>query len=114
MKSKWMLMTVITGALLAPLTGTAQVAAPKTADSPKATTAKAGAVTTAPTDAEIADARSKGLVWANTNTKVYHKDGAFFGKTKKGKFMTEDEATKAGYKAAKEPVAKKAKAAATK
>jgi hypothetical protein len=41
---------------------------------------------------------------------VYHKEGAYFGKTKRGKFMTEDEATKAGYKAAKDPVAKKAKA----
>jgi hypothetical protein len=62
-----------------------------------------------PTDAEIDDARSKGLVWVNMSTKVYHKDGTFFGKTKKGKFMTEDEATKAGYRAAKEPTAKKTK-----
>jgi hypothetical protein len=34
----------------------------------------------------------------------------FYGTTKKGKFMTVDDAKKAGYKAAKEPVAKKAKA----
>jgi hypothetical protein len=47
----------------------------------------------------------------NTSTKVYHKEGNFYGKTKKGKFMTEDEAKNAGYKAAKEPVAKKAKTA---
>jgi hypothetical protein len=67
-------------------------------------------VTAAPTDAEIADAKTKGLVWVNTSTKVYHKDGAYFGKTKKGRFMSEDEATKAGYKAAKDPAAKEAKA----
>jgi hypothetical protein len=41
------------------------------------------------------------LVWVNTSTKVYHKEGAFYGATKHGKFMTEDDATKAGYRAAK-------------
>jgi hypothetical protein len=109
MKSKWMLMTVVAVGLSAAVGGSAQAPAPKTADSPKSSTAKTSAVSAGPTDAEIADARSKGLVWVNTSTKVYHKDDAFFGKTKKGKFMTEDEATKAGYRAAKEPAAKKAK-----
>jgi hypothetical protein len=114
MKSKWMLMTVMAVGLSAAVGGTAQVPAPKTMDSAKSSAAKTKAVSAAPTDAEIADAKSKGLVWVNTSTKVYHKDGAFFGKTKKGKFMTEDEATKAGYKASKEPVAKKAKTDAKK
>ena len=63
----------------------------------------------APTAQEIADAKAKGMVWVNTSTKVYHKDGQFYGKTKKGKFMTEDEAKSDGFKAAKEHVAKKAK-----
>ena len=43
-----------------------------------------------------------GLVWVNTDTHVYHKEGSrFYGTTKKGKYMTETEAMKAGNKAAK-------------
>ncbi|GAC1701618.1 MAG: hypothetical protein NVS9B4_05260 [Candidatus Acidiferrum sp.] len=43
-----------------------------------------------------------GMVWVNTETKVYHRQGdRWYGKTKQGKYMTEDEATKAGYRAAK-------------
>ncbi len=52
----------------------------------------------------------KGMVWVNTSTKVYHKEGdPYYGKTKHGKFMTEDEAIKAGYRAAKEEGAPKKK-----
>jgi hypothetical protein len=32
---------------------------------------------------------------------VYHKDGRYYGNTKQGKFMSEADAEKAGYKAAK-------------
>jgi len=43
-----------------------------------------------------------GMVWVNTETKVYHRDGdPWYGKTKHGKYMTESEATQAGYRAAK-------------
>lgn len=52
-------------------------------------------------DAEIQAAKSAGKVWVNTDSGVYHKGGKWYGTTKQGKFMTEQEATKAGYKAAK-------------
>jgi hypothetical protein len=67
--------------------------------------------TPAPSDSDIADAKGKGLVWVNTSTKVYHKDGEFYGKTKRGKFMTEADAQKAGFRAAKESPLGKKKAA---
>jgi len=44
-----------------------------------------------------------GMVWVNLGTKVYHKEGdRWYGKTKNGKYMTEDDAIKAGYRASKE------------
>jgi len=40
-----------------------------------------------------------GLVWVNTETHVYHKEGSrFYGTTKKGKYMTEAAAIKEGDK----------------
>ena len=43
-----------------------------------------------------------GLVWVNTDSHVYHKEGSrFYGKTKKGKYMSEAEAIKKGDRASK-------------
>ena len=52
-------------------------------------------------DAEIAAAKSSGKVWVNTETGVYHKGGRWYGATKQGKFMTESDAVKAGYRVSK-------------
>lgn len=66
-----------------------------------------------PSDSEITDAKAKGMVWANKNTKVYHKDDAQYGKTKNGEFMSEADAQKAGYRMAKSSPVGKKKAAAS-
>ena len=43
-----------------------------------------------------------GLVWVNTETHVYHKEGSrFYGKTKAGKYVSEADAIKEGDRAAK-------------
>src|SRR3981081_100852 len=89
----------------------AQVPAAPTAAQKAKTTAKevadANTATPAPTAAEIADAKSKGLVWVNLKSKVFHKsDNKYYGATKSGKFMTEADAQKAGYRAARDAAPK--------
>jgi hypothetical protein len=54
-----------------------------------------------PSASDIAAAKAGGKVWVNLDSGVYHQGGRWYGKTKNGKFMTVDEAKKAGYKAAK-------------
>jgi hypothetical protein len=44
----------------------------------------------------------KGMVWVNTDSGIFfHEGDQWYGKTKEGKFMTEAEAKKAGYREAK-------------
>ncbi|HSP94601.1 MAG TPA: helix-hairpin-helix domain-containing protein [Thermoanaerobaculia bacterium] len=50
----------------------------------------------------------KGMVWVNTETKVFHREGdKWYGNTKHGKYMTEADALKAGYRESKQKPAAK-------
>jgi hypothetical protein len=63
------------------------------------TLAEQASATTRP---QAPPANAEGLVWINTDTGVYHKQGTrWYGKTKHGKYMLEADAIKAGYKPAK-------------
>ena len=51
---------------------------------------------------EQAPGGGHGMVWVNLDTKVFHEEGdRWYGRTKNGKYMTEQEAMKAGYREAK-------------
>jgi len=48
---------------------------------------------------------ARGMVWVNTATRVYHYEGdRWYGRTKEGKYMTEQDAIAAGYRASKQKV----------
>jgi len=71
------------------------------ANSQQASSAAKSAVAQKPSTANIAAARTAHQVWVNLDTGIYHKSGRWYGKTKNGKFMSEADAKKAGYKASK-------------
>jgi hypothetical protein len=81
--------------LIFAITVAAQDNPPKT--SPMAKSAASQTYSTS----DIAAAKDTHKVWVNLDTGIYHKGGRWYGKTKSGKFMTVDDAKKAGYKAAK-------------
>jgi hypothetical protein len=79
---------------------------------PKTSAAAASPAAASPAPARGANAKAAtnppapggghGLVWVNTETHVYHKEGSrFYGTTKKGKYMSEADAIKEGDKAAR-------------
>jgi outer membrane biosynthesis protein TonB len=79
--------------------GAKKAEARKAASPTPATTTEAEAVSREP-----APGGGQGLVWVNTETRVYHRIGSrFYGTTKKGKYMTEGDAKSQGFKPAGKP-----------
>ena len=75
---------------------TSASAAPAAASPAPATRATTETATNAP-----APGGGHGLVWVNTESHVYHREGSrFYGTTKKGKYMTEQDAINEGDRAA--------------
>jgi hypothetical protein len=64
-----------------------------------------GATTTggaAEPNATPAPGGGHGMVWVNTESHIYHKEGSrFYGKTKQGRYMSEADALKEGDRASK-------------
>jgi DNA uptake protein ComE-like DNA-binding protein len=93
----------------APATKSTSTTRSTTASKPAETTTapKATATTRSADEQEEVEARTPpraGLVWVNTESKVFHVEGdRWYGKTKKGEWMTEAEALQAGYRPVKEP-----------
>jgi len=77
-------------------------AAPAPAPSPAASAPPAAPATAAKSTPQAQPPAGSGMVWVNLDSGVYHKEGTrYYGKTKNGKYMSEADALKAGYRAAK-------------
>jgi DNA uptake protein ComE-like DNA-binding protein len=96
------------GSKPAPVAKAAPAGAPASAAAPAPTSPPVPAAKPASAAAPSAEKPAqpppaKGMVWVNTATKVYHYEGdRWYGNTKEGKYMTEQEAIQAGYRASKE------------
>jgi competence protein ComEA len=83
------------GAMPAPSAGAATAPAVKAPETAKAAPTAAGQEARTPPQ--------KGMVWVNTDSGIFHKEGTrWYGKTKQGKWMTEQDALAAGYREAKQ------------
>ncbi|MFY9823836.1 MAG: helix-hairpin-helix domain-containing protein [Thermoanaerobaculia bacterium] len=93
-------LVTVGAAASAPIPGPVPSSATRPVPPTRPAPATAPAATSAPVTAQVPPA--PGMVWVNLDTKIFHRQGdPWYGKTKKGQFMTEADAVKAGYREAK-------------
>ena len=81
-------------------TSNSKKSAPNSDQSPSTASSAQTSRTPAATP-QPAPAKPNPMVWVNIESGVYHKPGSrFYGRTKKGQYMTEADARKAGYRPA--------------
>jgi hypothetical protein len=97
------LSTLVTVGAAAPAPKATPVA-PAAAPAPAPVAGSSSAVRRGPQPAAVPQVPPQaGMVWVNLETKVFHRSGdPWYGATKRGKFMTEADATAAGYHEAKQ------------
>jgi competence protein ComEA len=75
---------------------------PPAAPPAPATRTTAAAPTPPAAQAPVTAPTEPGMVWVNTDTKIFHREGdPWYGKTKHGKYMREADALQAGYRESK-------------
>jgi DNA uptake protein ComE-like DNA-binding protein len=80
----------------------ASAPAPAPAPAPAASAPASAPASAAKNAPQAQPSPGSGMVWVNLDSGVYHKEGTrYYGKTKNGKYMSEADALKAGYRAAK-------------
>jgi len=85
-----------------PSTSSSASTAPSSS-SPNAKASKSASKTAEPEEVAYQPPPSKGMVWVNLDSKIFHREGdRWYGKTKNGKYMTEADAVKEGYRVSKE------------
>jgi DNA uptake protein ComE-like DNA-binding protein len=85
-----------------PRSSASNAAPASAAPAPPATPSQTEPASSAKTSPQVQGSPGPGMVWVNTDSGVYHKEGSrYYGKTKNGKYMSEADALKAGYRPAK-------------